>query len=353
MNTHEALQDSRLHLTDVLAELIGPGVVVVDGGQPAFADSHARALLDAPDDDALRERWGAIGRQFDAMANDVTSVRVGPVQHSLEVATGTGIRALRFELRRGDARRAVWLLRERTKLQPGDHTLLLAGEALANRQVLTGLIHEMKGPLNNFTLTLALVASGLASAQKDAISSDLLAKWRRYLEVLRDETARLAGCLDDLYKLTEPGDAARTDVDLVVLLHEVQRVLRHEATMREVTLDIDLPPDAHWMSADAHLLRVALLGFTTVVLDITSAEGRVTWRVERDATPGRSTLHLASSNAILPPGLVSRVFSIGPSVSTACASAVAARIIIELHGGTVTLDDPDRPSGFLLRVPLS
>ena len=271
MDTRENLHDSGLRDGRLLAYLLQAGVVVLDGAQRCLlASASACELFDAADESDLRDRWDSIHAALGLSTLAAHGAGDPPLQRRAEFCTATGLRALRYEAHAvadGGHAHHVLLLRERTRIDRADRAILLASEAQAGRHVLTGLVHEAKGPLNNFYLTLSLLSASLARMEANAAPQTTPAQWSRYLDVLRNEAARLAGCLNDLESLTRLGDTTRERVDLCALSRDVLRVLRHEATMRETTIDLDVPSTPVWIEGDAHALRLALLAFASAVLD--------------------------------------------------------------------------------------
>src|SRR6185437_1642604 len=247
------------------------GVLVVDDhGALRFASPAACELLGVASESALRDDWPAIATQFGVTDIPGQQHDGASLQGRIDIRRMPG-RALRFE-RHTIVDRArlthVILLRDRGHIVPGDRTLLLASEALASRPVLSGLVHEAKGPLNNVGLTLALLAAGIGRVEPPAIADEALARWKHHVDVLRTETTRLARCLDDIHRLADVPDAARECIDMGALLRDIVRVLRHEATLREIRIELELPEEPLRVTGDPQLVRLALTSLTMCVLDI-------------------------------------------------------------------------------------
>jgi nitrogen fixation/metabolism regulation signal transduction histidine kinase len=340
----------------LLSELLQMGVLVVDDqGALRFASPAACDLLGVANESALRDDWPAIAAQFGV--TDIARRQTGgaPFQGRVDIRRTPDTRALRFE-RHTIADRAnlthVILLRDRGHIVPGDRVLLLASEALANRPVLSGLVHEAKGPLNNVGLTLALLAAGVRRADPPAIADEALARWRHHVDVLLAETARLARCLDDIHRLADIPDPARERIDMGALLRDIVRVLRHDATLREIRIELELPDEPLQATGDPQLIRLALTSLTMCVLDVSPPDGNVTWRVEPASDPTTVVLRVSASQCVLPPDLVTEIFRITRTAESAHAAAIAGRMIIEAQGGDVALaTGADGYAGFLLRIP--
>ena len=323
----------------LLARLLEAGTVVLDERDaPRFASAGACALFGADDEDRLRDAWPALIAQL-GVAQWPRRLGDGEAFHGrADIDTARGPRSIRYELHVVDARRGyrALLVRDRAVLCAGDATLLLASEAEANRHVLTGLVHAAKGPLNNFNLTLSLLASNLARGDGGK-SDEATAKRTRYLGVLQSEAARLAACIDEIHALTLVPAPARETIDVAALSRQCARVLRHEATMREVSVDLDLPAEPVRIDGDPHLVRLALLSFAITVIELTAAGGRIGWRVARSGDDAR--IALITSEPRLPHALVEGVFRLSLTAESAHTAAIAARVIVEAQGGGVAVHD--------------
>ena len=355
MDLHDSgLTDSRL-----LARLLQASVLIVDNrGGIGFASPGACELLGTASEAELRARWDEIAPQL-GMASWPARLPDGAAYHArADLVTPGGPRAIRFEVHnveRGRGTQRIMLLRERDQLLPSDRALLLASEAQAMRHALTGLVHAAKGPLNNFSLTLALLASGIDRNGEAPVAASSRARWLRYLDVLRNETARLAAHLDEIHSLALPTPAARVSIDIAAMLRDIARVLHHDAALREIDLDADVPTTAVNVVGDPRLVRLALLVFTICVLDLTPVQARVKWCVAPSAARERvATLAITTSQASLPADLVSSLFRLTCTAESPYSAAIAGRVIVEAQGGEVSIEsDAAGSRGFVLRIPLA
>ena len=344
----DSLQDSRLPDGRFFARFAASGVLVLDArDELRFASPAACALLGVENEGALRPRFPDIARQLRISGRDVSAA---PHYGHADVQTDAGPRAIRFELHALAAAGApmhVVFVRDRARLLGSDGLLLLASEAHANRHVLTGLVHAAKGPLNNFSLTIALLEAGLARARESSPTPDVLARFDRYAEVLRSESSRLAGCFDDIHALTLSSHGERDAVDLGALTRDCAAVLRHGATMREVALQVDAPDTPILGLAERVLLRRALVCTAISVIDCTAPQGRVALHAATDGA--MAVLRVVSTQPALPASLAASVFQVACIAEAEHSAATAARVIVEAQGGEFSLAN-DAP-GFELRVP--
>ena len=241
MNARSVLQDSGLPDSRLLARLLQAGTLVLDENDAlTFASAGACQLFGVDDEAALRDRWSDLREQL-RVERWPHTLPDGDAYHGrADLLTPAGPRAIRFEMHgmadAGSMHRAV-LVRDRARVLATDRALLLASEAQANRHVLTGLVHAAKGPLNNFNLTLALLSTGVARGDVLAATPEAAARRTRYIDVLQKEAARLASCIDEIHALTVRHEPSHEPIDLAATSADCARVLRHGATMREVSRD--------------------------------------------------------------------------------------------------------------------
>lgn len=356
MTTATFLQDSGLPDSRLLARLLQAGTLVLDEGDDLrFASSGACELLGVADEAALRRGWSDVAAQL-RIDQWPRALPNGNAYHGrADVSTASGPRFIRFEMHgmadAGCVHRAV-LVRDRAHLLPSDRALLLASEAQANRHVLTGLVHAAKGPLNNFNLTLALLAAGVARADAGSATPELAARRQRHLDVLKNESERLAACIDEIHALTVQPEPSQQAIDVGAMSLDCARVLRHGATMREVALELDVPDRPVLAMGDPQLVRLALLSFTIEVLELTAPGGRVGWQVTHGDGAEGPWVAITTSQALLPRTLVSQLFRLSCTAESDYSSAIAARLIVEAQGGDVVVHDgADGTPGILLRIP--
>ncbi len=351
----QRMQDSGRSGERALAMLLPAGIIVLDEhANVDFASPLACELLGARDMDEVRDTWSGIGSQL-GIAEWPRELAAGAIHSGrADVATSAGPRAVRFEVHATAerARPRIVLLRERGSLLPADRALLLASEAQASRHVLGGLVHAAKNPLNNFSLTLALLEAGVARMDASPPTSATRERWLRYLEIMRNEAARLTACIDAVDALAAPRPSSSEAIDACAMLRDVVHVLHHEATLREVRLEIDVPGAPVLVTGDPRLVRLALISFTIGLLGATPPDGRVAWRVASDGDASAASLSITATPSTLATAFATELFRVSRIAESANAIEIAARMIIEAQGGDVSVErDATGPIGLRLRMP--
>jgi len=343
------LSDERLNVGPLLVRLLGRGVVLVDGALAcSYADERACELLGAPHLQGLRTEWHRLRTLLHV--HELADIRdEASIQHRVDIVTAAGTRSLRIELHPLPSGGCVVLIRDVHVLDAADRLLLLASETCASRPALSGLVHQAKGPLNNFHLTLALLATSLARSS-GATTDPAFAKWQRYLDVLQSEYQRLTECINEIGAQAHPSDPQRSDLDMNEIVSDVARLLRHEVTLRDAAIEAEVSRTPSPVHGDASALRLALIGFVLCVLDRTHENGRV--RMQVDCDEYRVRVRVTGVPAVPAEDVTRTLFELSPARRS--PQAVAGRLIVELHNGQVSTTTivPDA-WGFVICIPVA
>ena len=110
----------------------------------------------------------------------------------------------------------------------------------------SGMVHELRNPLNAMALHVALLGDVLDPAPERAAES---------LRLLDGEIHRLDGLLQDFSRFSRPEELRLAEVDLVELLRDVVELVRPEAEEAGVRVQLDLGAEPQIVSGDAERLR--------------------------------------------------------------------------------------------------
>jgi signal transduction histidine kinase len=231
------------------------------------------ALVTARDDDATAARVLARGAQDYLVKEALTS-------HALARAVENTIEKFRI-LRELDEQRAAVELRNhklevmRDELQAKVEDL--ADATKAKDRFLAVMSHEMRTPLNAI-----LGYADLLDLELEGVLAD---GQRQQVERIRVGSRHLLGLINDVLDLTR-ADARKLDldmrpVDLPAVVEEVAALLRAQAELRGIALEVErVPPDLH-VQADLQRLRQILLNLVGNAIKFTD-EGIVRIRCSAD-----------------------------------------------------------------------
>ncbi|MFO0591162.1 MAG: protoglobin domain-containing protein [Polyangiaceae bacterium] len=207
-----------------------------------------------------------------------------------------------------------------------------------------GLAHEIRNPLNGAKLHVTFLERGLARSGADPDMLDAL-------RTVRDEIARLSGLVTDFLDFARPRQNHRAATSMRALCERAAQVVRPEAAVESVRVDVDLPPTDIVCTLDAGKMEQVVLNLVRNAVESTGPAGGgvVTIRVRREVT--RAILEVEDNG----PGLSEPTapifdpfFSTKPR-GTGLGLSIVHRIVSD-HGGTITFES--RPGHTVFRVML-
>ncbi len=209
----------------------------------------------------------------------------------------------------------------------------------AKSAFLMHMSHELRTPLNAILGFAQLIRDGAPATEAHA----------RYAADIHDSGARLLDMVNDVLILAEleAGRVQRQDdiVPLNRLLAGCAAAVAEEVAAKSLALDLDLPTDSAMLSADPHLLRLAVLKLLSNAVKFSAADSRIvlaasrlpTGAVEIAVADRGIGMDLAELPRALQPfrqldgGLARRYEGMGLGLPI-------ARALIELHDGQLALD---------------
>jgi hypothetical protein len=103
---------------------------------------------------------------------------------------------------------------------------------------------------------------------------------------------------------------------------------------------------------DAQLVRLAFLSFAIAMIELTSANGRVGWRVAASDDGEPASVVFDTTEPSLPAPFCAALFRLSCTTESEYAPAIAARLVIEAQRGDVIVQDHgEGPRAILLRIP--
>jgi PAS domain S-box-containing protein len=253
--------------------------------------------------------------------------------------------------------------RDITELKQSEQALLQAkadAEAAnhAKDRFIALLSHELRTPL-----TPALAAASVLA--KDA---RLPADARHDLDMVVRSIAAESRLIDDLLDITHVATGKlllrQEIVDAAGVLREVIRVCGPEADTKRVRMNLQMPPVAYPMLADAKRLHQVFRNLLRNAIKFVAADGTVLVRASTHLRPDGAWLNVSiTDNGIgLEAEMVERIFSPFEQgqrlLQNACGGLglglSISKALVEMHGGTVRAasDGPGKGSTFTVELPL-
>jgi two-component system phosphate regulon sensor histidine kinase PhoR len=215
--------------------------------------------------------------------------------------------------------------------------------------------HEFKTPL---TAIQGFAETLLASAADDPRHN------RRFLEIIRNHAARLARLTDELLKLARI-EAGKLELDfrpvgLPELIEGCVETVSWKANSKQLSLQVEVPPEMPMVLGDASLLREVLQNLLDNAVQYTPAGGQIQVSATTDA---REAVVAVTDTGIGIPLLdQERIFERFYRVDAARSREAGgtglglsiAKHIIDAHGGRLWVEsEVGRGSKFSFSVPLA
>jgi signal transduction histidine kinase len=220
------------------------------------------------------------------------------------------------------------------------------------RDLVASITHDLKTPLTAIALNTELLESDkrLAEAGSHPVAA------------IRRSADRLANLVDDLLAMarTEEGADSLTEVDLAQMVRDACGHAETEATLREVSFDLDTPEEL-WVRIDPHALARVFANIVGNAVKYSLPRGRVTLRLTRAGDhDGMVEFQCTDEGIGIPDDRLTTLFDIGrrsPDSRTeempgsGIGLAICQRIVTRL-GGEITVESKQgEGSTFTVRVP--
>ncbi len=226
-------------------------------GAVVAADPDFRGLLGLPEGDA----GGALRGRADAdPALRAFVSGEGPATVAVAGADG-----LPVELERVDTGAGALLV---VRIAGLGEALEHAMRSVALGRVASGIVHDIKNPLNAMALQIALLGEKLSASDAAAASA------AGHLAALRDQVARVNEILRRFVDVADPG-APLGFTDVGALAADAVALLGHEARRRRIAVGVEPPACAVRTSCDPGRVARLVLGLLARALAETPDGGRL------------------------------------------------------------------------------
>jgi signal transduction histidine kinase len=205
------------------------------------------------------------------------------------------------------------------------------------------IAHEIKNPIGSIRLFV------------DALSRDFnnpLAQ-KNFKEVIPQEVENIDHMIRELLFLARPPSLIKVDLDLVEIVKLSVRLCAEGASVKNVTLETELPDCVVSMLADGEKLKQTLRNIILNAIDaVPSGNGRVVVRLEESATEVR--MAVSDNGCGIPEDVASHLFHpffTTKHTGTGLGLAIANKIV-EDHGGVIEVNSkPGIGTTFSIRLP--
>jgi two-component system phosphate regulon sensor histidine kinase PhoR len=354
--TIQSLSRERNRSSAILRSMV-EGVAVIDSQERlvfcnrAFSEIwnlDSAAIEGRPMIEAVRnsDLLGLIRRALRGEEGLRSDITLGIVQHRSFSATATPVQSLEGAAAGDKPSGAVVVLHDVTELRRLERV---------RHDFVANVSHEFKTPL---TAIQGFAETLLSGALEDPRNN------RRFLEIIRDHATRLAVLTDDLLKLAriEAGklEVQFGPVQLAEVIERCAETAQLKANRKQITLEIEVPPNLPAVHGDASLLRDVVQNLLDNAIQYTPEGGRV--RVIATAGPREAVVTVDDTGMGIPLAEQERIFERFYRVDVARSREAGgtglglsiAKHIVEAHGGRLWVEsEVGRGSKFSFSVSLA
>lgn len=212
-----------------------------------------------------------------------------------------------------------------------------------------GLAHDLRGALNNIVVNLELLKQAI---HKSGGAGDV-GQSQHYAVLIQKEVSRLNGYIQVLLNLTAPAKDSPGQLDLCKALTETMGLIKAQAKLQRVNMDMQLPERTIRITCRQVELRQALLNIIINGLEAMPEGGTLTIRITpRDTEIG---IEICDTGAGIPEPLREHIFDMHYTTKDTGTGIglYVARSVIHEHGGSIQVQNNfDAGTCFAITLPL-
>jgi signal transduction histidine kinase len=220
------------------------------------------------------------------------------------------------------------------------------------RELISNVSHDLRTPLSSmhgYVDTLLIKNETLDPEER-----------KRYLEITRQHTQRLATLVGDLFELSKLESAqVRPELErfsLAELLYDVAQEFELQASEKGVSINVETTGDSATVQADIGLMQRVLENLLRNALKHTPRDGHITIRL--DTRPDHVAVSVADTGCGIRPEDLDHIFdrfyraeSSATGGSSGLGLAIVKRIL-DLHGSRITVESKvDQGTVFAFDLP--
>jgi signal transduction histidine kinase len=309
-------------------------------GTVAFANGAAEGILGGPLvgrplDDALPADHPLIELAQDALADGGE-----PQFRTLVLSAPGGVArdcaASGYPLRDGArAAGAVLILRDLEPVRAVESLVTYSQKLAALGRLTSGVTHEVKNPLNAMRIHLELLRARLSQAGGRLLTGEIVEN----LDVIAHEIHRLDRVVQGFLRFVRPRDLRLAPVDLNVVLQDVARVARPEASASGVEIVLDLAPALPAVTADAELIAQACTNLVTNAVQAMPEGGTLTL-TSRLAPRGAVAIRVADQGVGIAAADLDKIFRLYYTTKPNGSGIGLALVyrIVQMHDGRIEVE---------------
>lgn len=222
--------------------------------------------------------------------------------------------------------------------------LNLSSRLAAISRLTSGVAHEIKNPLNSIALRLELLRSRVLPE---------LPEVQPELDIIAQEIVHLDRVVRTFLDFTRPVELQTEPLDLAALARGLLDLVRPEAELHSITIDVQGLDRPVFIRGDSGLLQQAVLNVLRNALEVMPSGGKLSVRLTQSEE--NALLEIADTGPGIPPEFREKVFQLYYTTKqngTGIGLAMTYRAI-QLHNGAIEIGgEPGAGAVVRIRLPL-
>ena len=212
-----------------------------------------------------------------------------------------------------------------------------------------GVAHDVRNPLHSIGLTLQHLRE---TGRPD--DSQRAAEFDRSLGIIRGEIGRLDRLVGNFLRFANGDRNERQDVDLEALLQETARLIKKEAELRNVRVELKIEGGVPAIPADGEAIRSSILNLVLNSFEAMPDGGELTLALRREGH--EAIVEVTDTGEGIPARDQEKVFEFAYTTregGNGLGLAMVHQTVVEEHGGRVALEStPQKGTRVCVALPL-
>jgi two-component system NtrC family sensor kinase len=310
--------------------------------------------------------WYFVHRPVKLLQEGTVRLGRGDLSHRIPVRSSDELGALAASFNEmaaevDEAHREVteWARRLETRVQQKTSELEAATKGLIHSEKMASLgrlaatvAHEVNNPLFGMLTYARLALKDLARPELD---DKTRARMQDNLRIIERESKRCGELMKNLLAFSRQTPPQRTQVQLNTIVDRAAKLVAHQMTLAQITLEMNLDPELPEISGDPGQLQQVLIVLLVNATEAIGKEGKITVSTRREGE--RVVLVVADDGPGIPAEVENQIFE--PFFSTkedkhrTGLGLAVARGIIDRHGGSITVrSEPGKGAEFTIELPI-
>jgi signal transduction histidine kinase len=336
-----------------VANIFDVGVILIGAdGAPEYLNQTAKQTLVGDRPGEFEARFAELRAELNEALKKLCQDGGLASMRNIDIIDAAGvIKRLRVEAHALDApenKGFLMIIKNRDLIDAMDEDLRAATQSRSLSRLYTAAAHELKAPLNAMSLHLEMLKRSLEAKDANARGQ------RHYVEVSKQELARLNRLLHSMLDYSVPAYGGRVVLDLRQLIDELGMLLMPQARHQRVTLALDQPSVPVSVFGNAGQIKQTLLNITLNALECVAEGGRVD--IHLNADPSAAMIAICDDGPGMPAALQARIFDMHFTTKETGTGIglYVARAVTKAHGGEIRVDSQlGAGTCFTISLPLN